>query len=274
MSFYPMPNDYECGPFSLKYALTTYGIFKNEKEISKLAGTTWWFGTDEIGLTKAANKYHFSLEAFTEKKPSKAIAKLIRQLKKHPCILCVHNWNHWITVVGYENSKFIALDSGNKKVFKIFDENELLNIWYYYDNDVKERYDGYILKPKLKTHIRAHFTCEHINILLKKHNFKISQKWDQYLSDLLELCKGTNLRDSILFRDFLLTYSEIIIKTVCYWHGEMHNNELKSVTRGMRLIADVYALKVKKKDINKAIIALTALLTMYSCGKYGMVEIY
>ncbi|MCW8810139.1 MAG: hypothetical protein OQK64_04185, partial [Ignavibacteriaceae bacterium] len=64
MSFYPQPNKYQCGPFALKYALVMLGIFASEKSIAKRAGSTWWFGTDEIGLSRAAKYYDCRLKYF------------------------------------------------------------------------------------------------------------------------------------------------------------------------------------------------------------------
>ena len=51
MGIYPQPNLWQCGPFALKHALVALGILRDEKDISRLAGTHWWHGTDEIQLT-------------------------------------------------------------------------------------------------------------------------------------------------------------------------------------------------------------------------------
>ncbi len=58
MSFYPQPHRYQCGPFALKYALVMLGRFESEKSIAKKAGSNWWYGTDEIGLARAACSYN------------------------------------------------------------------------------------------------------------------------------------------------------------------------------------------------------------------------
>ena len=72
MSFYPQPNSYQCGPFALKYALVMLGIFKNEDEIGIAAGSTWWGGTDEIGLAKAARKYNVKMKYLQSSNPDDA----------------------------------------------------------------------------------------------------------------------------------------------------------------------------------------------------------
>ena len=64
MSFYPQPNKWQCGPFALKYALVMLGVFAAEKSIVKKAGSTWWAGTDEIGLARAAKYFDCRLKYF------------------------------------------------------------------------------------------------------------------------------------------------------------------------------------------------------------------
>ena len=57
MGLYPQPNKWQCGPFALKHALIMLGKFVNEKRVAEIAGTTWWYGTDELQLAKAARAY-------------------------------------------------------------------------------------------------------------------------------------------------------------------------------------------------------------------------
>jgi len=57
MGIYPQPNIWQCGPFALKHALAMFGVLKDEKDISKLAGSHWWNGTDELQLGRAAKKF-------------------------------------------------------------------------------------------------------------------------------------------------------------------------------------------------------------------------
>jgi len=96
MSFYPQPYKYQCGPFALKYGLVMLGRFENEKEIGKRAGSTWWYGTDEIGLAKAAKSFECKMKYFRRETPEEAIRVLTDHLRMGlPCILSVDNWEHW-----------------------------------------------------------------------------------------------------------------------------------------------------------------------------------
>ncbi len=273
MAFYPMPNDYECGPFSLKYAMALFGTFAYEKDISALAGTSWWGGTDEFGLSTAARNYGYKLIHFTEINPKKAITKLNKILKKYPCLLPVHQWNHWITIAQKVDDKYLIMDSGKQKVFSVYNEKQLLHSWVYFDNQ-QTRFDGYILMPKDYYHLRAKFKPEHLKILLNKDNYRITYKWNEYLDDLTSICTTTARLHSISFDEFCLQYADKIINNVIYWYGDATKKELKNVIKGMQLIADVYQLRIRKTEVIDAIISITSLLTLYLCGKHGMVEIY
>ena len=152
MSFYPQPYKYQCGPFALKYALVMLGRFESENQIGIKAGSTWWYGTDEIGLAKAAKFYNCKMKYFRREKPDDAIKALIEQLKNgYPCILSVDNWEHWLTVVNYQQRKFIVTDSSLDKVITIYTPNQLIKRWKYYDEDDDEiSYDGYAIIPQYK----------------------------------------------------------------------------------------------------------------------------
>ncbi len=63
------------------------GVFASEKSIAKRAGSSWWSGTDEIGLARAAKAYDCRLKYFRRETGIDAIKVLIQHLKKgYPCI--------------------------------------------------------------------------------------------------------------------------------------------------------------------------------------------
>ena len=162
MSFYPQPYKYQCGPFALKYALVMLGRFENEREIAKRAGSTWWYGTDEIGLAKAAKTYDCKMKYFRREIPGEAIEALSEHLKEgYPCILSVDNWEHWFTVINEQQDKFIVVDSGLDKVIVIYSARQLLKRWKYIDDETGfTSYDGYALSSKFRPRIKAKFSLE------------------------------------------------------------------------------------------------------------------
>ncbi|MBA4405828.1 hypothetical protein C0389_00995 [bacterium] len=278
MSFYPQPNKYQCGPFALKYALVMLGIFKDEDQIGIIAGSTWWAGTDEIGLSRAAHRFGCKLKHFQSSNPDDARRMLISELKKgHPCILSVKNWEHWYTVVNYQQGKFVVIDSELDKVVSIQTSTQLARRWKYIEKGTGIRsFDGYALLPQFKVQTRAKFTLDNAKEVMYDKNEDIAKKWDQYTNDLITICKPrTKLSYNIItFSEFLRRNEENLVKRVANWHGEPTYSELKKILANMKFIAEVYDLVVPEDDEKRAAIDLASILMMYSCGKYGMNPIY
>ncbi|MCW8959914.1 MAG: hypothetical protein OQK29_00030, partial [Ignavibacteriaceae bacterium] len=191
MSFYPQPNKYQCGPFALKYALVMLGIFASEKSIAKRAGSTWWFGTDEIGLSRAAKYYDCRLKYFRRETGKDGVKALMQHLKKgYPCILSVDNWEHWLTVINWQQGKFILIDSIKNRVINIYTAAKLARRWKYLDPDDEFiSYDGYALIPNFKIKARAKFTLAKASYVMHAKNKELAKHWDTYFNDLISICK-------------------------------------------------------------------------------------
>ena len=278
MSFYPQPNKWQCGPFALKYALVMLGVFAAEKSIVKKAGSTWWSGTDEIGLARAAKYFDCRLKYFRRETGSDAIRALIQHLKKgFPCILSVDNWEHWLTVINWQQGKFILIDSAKDKVIGVYSVRQIISRWKYIDpdNDFKS-FDGYALIPNFKIRTRANFTLSKARYVMHKKNNDLAKHWDTYFNDLIAICKprtATSIH-TISFGEFLRRYEKMLIEEVSYWHGVPTLNELRNIVDKMKFIADVYNLVIHIDEHKKTLVDITSLLMMYSCGKYGMEKIY
>ncbi|GAB6282076.1 MAG: hypothetical protein STSR0008_08200 [Ignavibacterium sp.] len=278
MSFYPQPYKYQCGPFALKYALVMLGKFENEKEIGKRAGSNWWYGTDEIGLAKASKYYDCKMKYFRRETPEEALKVLITQLKEgYPCILSVDNWEHWFTVTNFQQDKFIVIDSGLEKVIVIYSPTQLIKRWKYVEEETNEiSYDGYALIPKFKITTKANFSLEKAKYVMQERNKDLAIKWDTYFNDLINICRPhfPNSKRTISFTEFLRRFENLLVKEIANWHGTPTYQELKKILKNMKFVAEVYDLVIYIEDQKKALIDLSALLMMYSCGKYGMDPIY
>ena len=278
MSFYPQPNKYQCGPFALKYALVMIGVFKDEDQIGRIAGSNWWSGTDEICLSRAARRFDCKLLHFQSSNPDDARRMLIAELKKgHPCILSVKDWEHWCTVVNYQQGKFVVIDSELDKVVSIQSASQLARRWRYVEKGTKiKSYDGYALIPKFKVQTHAKFTLDAAKEVMYDKNEDIAKKWDHYTNDLINICKPrTKLSFNIItFSEFLRRNEENLVKRIANWHGEPTYSELKKILANMKFIAEVYDLIIPEDDEKRAAIDLASILMMFSCGKYGMNPIY
>lgn len=277
MSFYPQPNKYTCGPFALKYALVMLGVFINEKKIAAVAGSTWWAGTDEIGLARAAKKFQCQMKYFKEDIPEVALDKLDRELDKNiPCILSVSNWEHWLTVIGHKHKKYIVVDSGQDKVINILSPRQLLKKWKYVDELGCFSFDGYSIIPKFKVTTKAQFTLEKAKYVMYKKNEMLARKWDTYFNDLILICRPrTRLSSKIIsLNEFLRRHEKNLVQKVAFWHGTPKHIELIRILRNMQFVGEVYDLVIHEEDEKKALIDLASILMMYSCGKYGMEPSY
>ncbi|NCS82640.1 MAG: hypothetical protein COZ80_07010 [Ignavibacteria bacterium CG_4_8_14_3_um_filter_37_9] len=278
MSFYPQPYKYQCGPFALKYALVMLGKFQNENEIGKKAGSNWWYGTDEIGLAKAAKAYNCKMKYFRREIPKEALKVLNEHLKDgFPCVLSVDNWEHWFTVITFQQNKYIVVDSALDKVIVIYSPSQLLKRWKYFDEETGEKsYDGYAVIPTVKVSTKAHFSLEKARYVMRVRNKNLADKWDAYFNDLIAICRPQfpNSKKTISFNEFLRRYENILVKEVANWHGTPTYQELRKVLKNLSFVAEVYDLVIYIEDQKKALVDLSALLMMYACGKYGMDPIY
>jgi hypothetical protein len=274
MSFYPQPYKYQCGPFALKYGLVMLGRFENEKEIGKRAGSTWWYGTDEIGLAKAAKSFECKMKYFRRETPEEAIKALTNHLRMGlPCILSVDNWEHWFTVINEQQGKFIVVDSGLDKVIVIYSAHQLIKRWKYVDDESDfVSYDGYALTSKIKPVTKASFSLEKARYVMQERNRHLAERWDTYFNDLINICKPRSplAKRTITFTEFLRRHENMLVKQVANWHGMPTYKELQKILKNMLFVADVYDLIIPADEQKKALVDVTSILMMYGCGKYGM----
>jgi len=278
MSFYPQPNKYQCGPFALKYALVMLGKFESERVIAKKAGSNWWRGTDEIGLAKAAKSYDCKMKYFRRETGPDGVKVLIQHLKRgYPCVLSVDNWEHWLTVVNWQQGKFIVIDSSLDKVIIIYSARQLAKRWKYIDPDNDFRsYDGYAVIPEFKIKTRAKFTLAKAKYVMQQKNSDLAKKWDDYFNDLITICKPLTATaiHTISFGEFLRRYEKMLLEEVADWHGSPSYAELRHVLDNMKFVADIYNLIIYIDEHKKALVDVAAILMMFACGKYGMRKIY
>jgi len=272
MSFYKQPLTYQCGPFALKYALVMLGKMEDEKDIEALAGSTWWKGTDEIGLEKAANYYECEFTALVPNgDPRKALSKLNSYLNKGiPAVLCVDRWSHWIAVVGRDKDKYVCVDSGMRKVIIIMKDKVLLKRWKHIDKKV-EHYAGYAITPWYKAKTMAKFTVENARKLMSDKYEELALHWDSYFMVLAEhtRSKSPMAEYTITFKQFSRRYQKLIVELVADWHGDVSYKTLNDIFENFQFIANIYGMVIHHNDEKNAIINFTCVLTMFATHNYG-----
>ncbi len=283
MGLYPQPNKWQCGPFALKYALIMLGTIVNENAVSRIAGTHWWSGTDEIKLAHAAKAYGCNMKVIRRKNALRAKRELLFSLKKgYPALLCVDEWNHWITVVGAERGKFISIDSREAPVVCIDTWKALKKRWVYHQVDTDDPtqtetfYDLHPVIPKFRVRTKAHFSLKRARYLRRPENRSFATHWDEYFTDLSNFCTPRTPRSEKVFPmgELLRRHGTMIRSQVAFWHGTVKREQIARILRNYKFIADTYDLVVREEDEKRAITAITANLALWAASKYGVDEVY
>lgn len=281
MGIYPQPNLWQCGPFALKHALVALGILKDERDISRVAGTHWWHGTDEIQLGRAARKYGCDLLLVRRYDADRARRALAAYLKRGvPVLLCVEEWSHWLTVVKYDSSRFILLDSRVPTVVDIATWPQLRRRWVFHeeddleDGDVRTLYDLHPVVPRFRPTSKAQFSLARARALRK--NRRLAERWDDYLGDLLAICRPRTSRISkaISLGEFIRRHGAMMLESIDYWHGSVEVRTVRQILNNLHFVADTYGLIIHEDDEKRAIASITALLTLWTAAEFGVRQVY
>lgn len=283
MGLYPQPNKWQCGPFALKHALIMLGRFVNEKDLSAIAGSTWWSGTNEIQLGKAAKKYECEMKVVRKKNSLHAKRELLFTLKRgRPALLCVDNWGHWITVVGAEKGRFIYLDSSKAPVVCVATWRKLKKRWMYKEVDegdptnTETIYDLHPVIPRFRAKTKAKFSLERARYLRRPENHTFATHWDEYFDDLSHICAPRTPLSQRVFPmgELLRRHGEMLKTQVAYWHGTVKRDHVGKILRNMKFVADTYDLVVRKQDEKHALVAIATSLTLWAASKHGVDDVY
>jgi len=242
------------------------GKMEDEIEIEKLAGSTWWYGTDEIGLAKAANYYECDFVDISETIVDKAIDKLNRHLNKGwPAVICVDKWSHWIAVIAQEDGKYICVDSGMKKVIIVISEKELIRRWKYTSKKITQ-FSGYKLTPQVALKTVASFTIYSAKQLMTEKYEHLALHWDSYYRVIYDIAKikHPSLENIMTFREFLRRNQKSIVELVADWYDNISYEDLNIIFDNFLFIANIYNMVIHNNDEKSAIISFTTIMTMYA----------
>ncbi len=283
MSIKPQPNLWQCGPYALKHAMVTLGIFADENDITKLARTRSDHGTDETQLARAARAYDCDMLMIRRHDPEEARRQMVAYLKKGiPSLVCVHEWSHWVTVVKAEKGKFIILDSRDKAVLQIVTWSQLKNMWVFYEEDEYDEehwetiYDFHPIVPRFRLQTKAKFSTARAKFLRRPENRELSRFWDHYVEDLLTLCKRRTSLSRKVFSlgEFLRRHEGMILDQVDFWHGAIERRAANKILDNMHFVADTYGLVIHEEDEKRVIAGITAILALWAAGEYGAAGVY
>jgi ABC-type bacteriocin/lantibiotic exporter with double-glycine peptidase domain len=125
-----------CGPAAIVNSLRCFGVRVSQKRVIKLAGTDEDTGTDEYGILSALTALGFSGTPYAGKTKTDALTWLTHALGSGPVIICVNNWDHWVTVIAKSVDKYVVIDSSNTLHNKrengvhVYSSRELVKKWF------------------------------------------------------------------------------------------------------------------------------------------------
>jgi len=134
---------FSCGPAAVRAALYVFGHNNiSEATLRRMAGTTSE-GTDERGFMRAIRSYGHKPKEYQAESRKAAWAWLKGTLGRgKPVLLCVDQWDHWVTAVGRLGGKVLVFDPdaspGRRKRYsglEVYTELELAQRWIYEDED-------------------------------------------------------------------------------------------------------------------------------------------
>jgi hypothetical protein len=259
------------------------GRIVDERRVSRVAGTHWWAGTDEIKLSRAARVYNCQLRHVRRKGPLVARRELLLALKKgYPCLLCVDRWNHWITVIGAERGKLIYIDSRKDPVVCVATWMELKRRWVYRERDeddptlVKTLFDLHPVVPKFRVRSKARFSLKRARYLRRPENKSFASQWDEYFNDLSAICSPRTPRSEKVFPlgELLRRHGTMIKTQVAFWHGTVQMRHIDKLLRNLQFIADTYDFIVPYDQEKRAIVGITANLTLWAASRFGVGKVY
>lgn len=284
MGFYPQTNKWQCGPFALKHAMAILGRFVDEKELTRKAKSTR-YGTDEKMLNRAAKTYEITLREIRKFDDDNAYAALTTYLsKKLPCLLCINQWGHWVTVVSHDprSDKFVVIDSEKDPVVRIPSWTELKRRWVFNEHTKEgqhnQYYDFYPIKPNFRVQTKANFSIERARVLRRKGNAMFVKHFDEYVTDMVDIARPSSARlpkaSSITMAEFLRRHRKMLIETVSYRHGTVSIAQLRKILNNMQFVAETYGLVVRQDEEKRTIAALAAVLMIWATTHVPLQALY
>ena len=107
--------------------------------------------------------------------------------------------------------------------------------WHYDDVDFDREkppvlYDLHAIQPRFRAPVKADFSIERIKFLRRPENRSLALYWNEYLEDLLEICKPAGrITNPISMAEFLRRHQELIVSRVVYWHGDIGRHGIEWV---------------------------------------------
>ena len=276
MGIYPQPNAWLCGPFALKHALLLLGIRADEHALATLAGTTEE-GTDEEELARAAQRFGCTLGTSRYVDAESCHQALVTYVTDGvPTLLCIEQWDHWVTAAHEDDGTFVILDSRHPAVFRLLPWEYLRHLLVFHPGSGHaERgiYDLHPLRPVQSGRLKPALTVDRARFLQEWEHRDISRDWVGLLDDVLSFAEQSpddvDPRGILSPGVFFGRHEPDLLDEVSATNDALQRSRARSILRSLRFLADVYALGIPATGEPQAVDRLRA-ITWRRMGREGM----
>src|SRR6185503_1163574 len=126
--------------------------------------------------------------------------------------------------------------------------------------------------PRFRTTVKADFSVERVKFLRRPENRRLALHWNEYLEDLLEICKPPSVRivQPLSMGEFLRRHAELLMTRVVYWHGDVNREEVARLLRDLRFVSETYGLVIPASMSRRALADLAILVSLWVCADRGV----
>lgn len=254
MAIYGQPNRWQCGPFALKHALLALGRFAHEDELARLAGSSETNGTDEKGLTRAARALGCDLDLVRHKRPEAARKALTDTLGRGvPALLCLDQWEHWVTAVSVQGDRFVVFDSHFEQPLRIESWPALEGrLAYREQRPFRSRtlYDIHPLTPRRLQRVRFWLTPRRAEELKGSAHGLLEHDWDELARRVLGLGvpAGPQLELGTPLAEWIAAYRDQIVEEAAQYSMLLDIAELGRTLDEIAFVATLYGVLLRPED--------------------------
>ena len=126
--------------------------------------------------------------------------------------------------------------------------------------------------PRFRTSVKADFSVERVKFLRRPENKRLARHWNEYLEDLLEICKPPTHRiaEPLSMGEFLRRHQELLVTRVVYWHGDVNRDEVSRILRDLRFVSETYGLVIPASMSRRALADLSIVVSLWACADRGI----
>lgn len=265
MAFSKQDKEYSCGAASLRYALTFLGKTVEEKDLRKASQTTFWNGTDESGLAKAASRHGCEAVMRNYRRFPTAFRSLVRYVQNgQPCILCVDNWMHWVAVAGANRNGAALFDPKSDDVAALVKPPSLRRRWAHFkldDGQADPHFFFIAIRPRVRRHHPKGVVDNELVQRLRRRE-DLREDWDRYLRELINLFgrRPSRAEDRYAAWKFVSRNTPFLINMVSYWDGDVPKSFYKTRLRNLTLVCRAYGFQMRPREEKKALVGLACIL--------------